>query len=132
MGEGEAALKDLKDKDLLESLKSLLSPAQRRDLEVWAPLKLTLKHGRTVLVHYEEGGEPWVESRLQDFFGMSSSPSLARGRVQPVLKLLAPNKRPLQVTKDLVGFWKNHYPAIRRELMRKYPRHKWPEDPLKS
>jgi ATP-dependent helicase HrpB len=64
---------------------------------------------------------------MQDFFGMRQSPQI-NGRPL-VAHLLAPNQRPVQITQDLAGFWERHYPAIRRELMRKYPRHKWPEDP---
>jgi ATP-dependent helicase HrpB len=71
-----------------------------------------------------------VESRLQDFFGLAKGPAVAGGRVPLVLHLLAPNQRAVQVTQDLAGFWERHYPAIRRELMRRYPRHAWPEDPL--
>ena len=60
---------------------------------------------------------------------MAAGPAVAGGRVPLVLHLLAPNQRAVQVTTDLAGFWDRHYPAIRRELMRRYPRHAWPEDP---
>jgi ATP-dependent helicase HrpB len=86
-----------------------------------------------VTVQYETGDKaPWIQSRLQDFFGMSDGPRLAGGRVPLVLHLLAPNQRAVQVTTDLAGFWDRHYPALRRELMRRYPRHAWPEDPLSA
>jgi ATP-dependent helicase HrpB len=75
---------------------------------------------------YEAGKPPWVESYLQDFIGTKTTPKA--GRVPLVLHLLAPNKRAVQVTTDLEGFWERHYPAIRKELMRKYPRHSWPDD----
>ena len=75
---------------------------------------------------YEDGKPPWLESYLQDFFGTKTTPHA--GRVPIVLHLLAPNRRAVQVTTDLPGFWARHYPGIRRELMRKYPRHPWPED----
>ena len=81
-------------------------------------------------VHYPGDAPPWVESRLQDFFGMADGPRLAGGRVPLVLHLLAPSGRDVQVTTDLSGFWQRHYPALRRELGRRYPRHAWPEDPL--
>jgi ATP-dependent helicase HrpB len=68
---------------------------------------------------------------LQDFFGMKEGPSVCGGRVPLTLHLLAPNQRPVQVTTDLAGFWERHYPSIRRELCRKYPRHAWPEDAQK-
>jgi ATP-dependent helicase HrpB len=85
-----------------------------------------------VKVHYERAKPPWVESRLQDFFGMAVGPKVCGGRVPLVLNLLAPNQRAVQVTTDLAGFWSRHYAGIRKELMRKYPRHSWPEDPLNA
>lgn len=72
--------------------------------------------------------EPYVTSRMQDFFGLADGPRIADGYAL-VLHLLAPNQRPVQVTRDLAGFWARHYPALRKELMRRYPRHAWPEDP---
>ena len=94
-----------------------------------APPRLTLSRGRAVRVHYEPGKPPWAESRLQDFFGMKDTPRVADGKVPLVVHLLAPNHRAVQITQDLAGFWTRHYPTVRKELMRKYPRHAWPEDP---
>ena len=91
-----------------------------------APERITLASTRSARVEYEEGKPPWVASYLQDFLGTKTSPHA--GRVPIVLHLLAPNKRAVQVTTDLPGFWERHYPGIRKELMRKYPRHAWPED----
>ena len=87
---------------------------------------LALAGGRTVEIHYDVAGPPWIESRLQDFFGMRSTPKICRG-LTLTLHLLAPNGRAVQVTQDLSGFWERHYPAIRRELKRRYPKHAWPE-----
>jgi ATP-dependent helicase HrpB len=115
---------------LLESLRRRLTPAQSRLLARAAPERVTLGRGRQVRVRYERGRAPYVASRLQDFFGMSDGPRVALGRVPLVLQLLAPNQRPVQVTTDLAGFWSRHYPSVRRELGRRYPRHAWPEDPL--
>ncbi len=95
-----------------------------------APERLRLPGGRQVNVHYEPGKPPWVESRLQDFFGMRESPRVANGKVPLVLHLLAPNHRAVQTTTDLAGFWERLYPQVRKELGRRYPRHKWPESPL--
>lgn len=93
------------------------------------PDHLVLSKGRRVKVNYVPGQAPWVESRLQDFLGMHEGPTVAAGRVAVVLHLLAPNQRAVQVTTDLSGFWTRHYPGIRKELMRRYPRHAWPENP---
>ncbi len=126
---GRRSFGELRDADLPGSLLARLGPRARAALERHAPDRVTLPGGRSVRVHYEEGKPPWIESRLQDFFGMARGPALAGGRVPLVLHLLAPNMRAVQVTTDLAGFWERHYPALRRELSRRYPRHAWPEDP---
>jgi ATP-dependent helicase HrpB len=94
-----------------------------------APTHMKLPGGRRARIEYSEHREPWVASRLQDFFGMRDTPRLARGAAPVVVHLLAPNQRPVQMTKDLASFWKTLYPQVRRELSRRYPKHKWPEDP---
>ena len=93
-----------------------------------APRTLRLKAGRQVKIHYQPGKTPWIASRLQDFFGMDETPRIGPRRVPVVLHLLAPNQRPVQTTTDLAGFWDRLYPQVRRELMRRYPRHAWPEN----
>lgn len=110
-------------------LPDLVDPALRQKLARLAPATIKLPSGRELKVHYELDRPPWVESRLQDFFGALDGPRLANGKVPLVLHLLAPNQRPVQVTTDLKGFWERHYQGIRKELMRRYPRHSWPEDP---
>lgn len=106
----------------------LLSSLVPQNLSLLAPERLTLPGGRTVKVHYESDKPPWIESRLQDFFGVRETPSVAG--VPLVVHLLAPNHRPVQVTSDLAGFWERLYPQVRRELSRRYPKHKWPENPM--
>jgi ATP-dependent helicase HrpB len=116
--------------ELVERLRARLTPEQSRLLAQAAPERVALARGRSCRVRYEAGKTPHVASRLQDFFGMREGPKVAGGRVPVVLHLLAPNQRPVQVTTDLAGFWSRHYPQVRRELGRRYPRHAWPEDPL--
>ena len=127
--EGKRSFAELREASLIEGLKARFSGQQQAALERLAPERLRLPGGRLPIVNYEPGKPPWIESRLQDFFGMASGPALAAGRVPLVLHLLAPNARAVQVTTDLAGFWDRHYPAIRKELCRKYPRHSWPDDP---
>ena len=115
---------------LIEALRLRLSAEQRRLLDKMAPEFVAIAGRRRVRVNYETGKPPWIESRLQDFFGMEAGPVIAGGRVPLVLHLLAPNHRPVQVTTDLAGFWQRVYPQVRKELSRRYPRHAWPEDPL--
>ncbi|WP_260704169.1 ATP-dependent helicase HrpB [Edaphobacter flagellatus] len=98
-------------------------------LDEIAPLSIRLKNGRQTRIHYEEGKPPWISSRLQDFFGMQETPRIGPDKIPLVIHLLAPNHRAVQTTTDLAGFWKRLYPQVRRELMRRYPRHEWPEMP---
>lgn len=128
--EGRRSFNDLRAADLLACLRARLTHAQQVALERLAPSEVALPGGRRVKVSYAPGQPPWIQSRLQDFFGMAQGPAVGAGRVPLVLHLLAPSQRPVQITSDLAGFWVRHYPQIRRELSRKYPRHSWPEDPL--
>ena len=130
--DGRRSFAELHEADLPGALVATLEARARAALERLAPERFTLPGGRSVRIHYESGQSPWIESRLQDFFGMAHGPAVAGGRVPLVLHLLAPNGRDVQVTTDLAGFWARHYPAARRELSRRYPRHSWPEDPLRA
>jgi len=116
----------------LEDLSALalagLPPRARQALETLAPARVTLGNGRSVPIHYDASAPPWIESRLQDFFGTSTPPTVGGGRVPLTVHLLAPNGRAVQVTSDLPRFWREHYPPLRRELGRRYPKHAWPED----
>jgi ATP-dependent helicase HrpB len=114
--------------DLGSAVLAALPHEARRALDTLAPVHITLPGGRTVPVHYDPASPPWIESRLQDFFGIRAAPAIGGGRVPLTVHLLAPNGRAVQVTRDLAGFWTQHYPALRRELGRRYPRHPWPED----
>jgi ATP-dependent helicase HrpB len=116
---------------LIEALRLRLNSEQRRLLDKMAPEFVAIAGRSRVRVNYETGKPPWIESRLQDFFGMETGPVIAGGRAQLVLHLQAPNHRPVQVTTDLAGFWQRVYPQVRKELSRRYPRHAWPEDPLR-
>ena len=115
---------------LLRAIERQMPPGTRRLLEEIAPAAIRLPRGRHVPVHYEANQPPWIASRLQDFFGLRETPTVGRGAVPVVVRLLAPNQRPVQMTSDLAGFWQRLYPQVRKELSRRYPKHAWPEDPL--
>jgi ATP-dependent helicase HrpB len=100
-----------------------------RRLHDIAPASIRLQKGRQTQVHYERGKPPWIASRLQDFFGMRDTPRIGPKKTPVVVRLLAPNQRPVQTTADLAGFWERLYPEVRRTLMRRYPKHAWPEKP---
>jgi ATP-dependent helicase HrpB len=118
-----------RDGGLLRTLRQELPQTTRQVLDEIAPEKIRLPSGRQVRVTYEADQPPWIASRLQDFFGMRETPTVARGAVPVVVRLLAPNQRPVQMTSDLAGFWQRLYPQVRKELSRRYPRHAWPENP---
>jgi ATP-dependent helicase HrpB len=122
LAELEAAARD---GGLLRAVERRLAPEERRRLDELAPERIRLPGGRQVRVHYEADQAPWIESRLQDFYGMAATPAVGRG-VPVVVRLLAPNGRPVQMTTDLAGFWTRLYPEIRKQLSRRYPKHKWP------
>ncbi len=124
---GCTSFAEMRSGGLLDALQAML-PMRRID-EV-APTHVQLPSGRRARIEYHDGRPPSVASRLQDFFGMKQTPTVARGAVPLVVELLAPNQRPVQVTTDLVSFWKNLYPQVRKELSRRYPRHSWPEEPV--
>lgn len=102
----------------------------RERIDQLCPEWLPLGARKRAPVEYVEGQSPWLASKLVDFFGLKQPPQLAGGRIPLVLHLLAPNGRPVQITQDLAGFWERHYPKVRQELCRRYPRHPWPVDPL--
>ncbi len=112
--------------DLVSVLEQKIGARRFREL---APESIRLQKGRQTKVHYERGKPPWIASRLQDFFGMRDTPRIGPERTPVVVHLLAPNQRAVQTTTDLAGFWERLYPEVRRALMRRYPRHAWPERP---
>jgi ATP-dependent helicase HrpB len=126
--DGRVSFAELEQLDPARELRQSLGPSVERLLASETPEAFRLPGGKSAEIHYDPGKPPWLESRLQDFFGMKETPRICRGKVPLTLHLLAPNGRAQQVTSDLSGFWERHYPTVRRELMRKYPRHPWPED----
>jgi ATP-dependent helicase HrpB len=124
----EATLTALcRDRTSFAEITDVLTALRPPRIDQLAPERLKLPGGRDVKVHYEIGKPPWIESRLQDFFGVRETPRV--GSTPVVVHLLAPNRRPVQVTSDLAGFWLRLYPQVRKELARRYPKHKWPESP---
>lgn len=126
---GKRSFDELRNAGLLDLIRASIGHGALTKLDELAPTHVVLGNGRRPRVEYVPGQTPSISSRLQDFFGSTETPRVARGRVPLILHLLAPNGRDVQVTTDLAGFWDKHYPKIRSELMRKYPRHSWPDDP---
>lgn len=115
--------------DLAEILAARLSYEQRRALERLAPTHVTAPSGSRVAIDYS-GATPVLAVKLQEMFGARESPALADGRIKLLIHLLSPAGRPLAVTQDLAGFWRNAYPQVRGEMRGRYPKHPWPDDPL--
>ncbi|WP_275199045.1 ATP-dependent helicase HrpB [Bradyrhizobium sp. CSA207] len=126
------ALKDLSAGDLSDALMTLLPWEMRARLEREAPTHFEAPTGTMLAIDYEAEQGPTIAVRLQELFGLNTHPSIAAGKVPLVLELLSPAQRPVQVTRDLPGFWRGSYSAVRSDLRGRYPRHPWPEDPASA
>jgi ATP-dependent helicase HrpB len=125
----KTSLKELSPGDLSDALMALLPWELRARLEREAPTHFEAPTGTMLAIDYEAEQGPTIAVRLQELFGLNSHPSIAKGKVPLVLELLSPAQRPVQVTRDLPGFWRGSYAAVRSDLRGRYPRHPWPEDP---
>jgi ATP-dependent helicase HrpB len=115
--------------DVADALLARLDWRQRRDLDELAPSHVEVPTGRAVALDYS-GEVPVLAVKLQEMFGARTTPTVAGGRVAVIVQLLSPAGRPLQTTRDLLGFWRTGYAAVRAEMRGRYPRHPWPDDPL--
>lgn len=128
----KVALKDVSAGDLSDALMALLPWEMRARLEREAPTHFEAPTGSVLAIDYEAEQGPTIAVRLQELFGLNTHPSIAAGKVPLVLELLSPAQRPVQVTRDLPGFWRGSYSAVRSDLRGRYPRHPWPEDPASA
>lgn len=122
---GCVSLKDVRERPVLPVVKAWLSGSQRDLVERHAPERVELSNGRRARVTYTPDAEPFIEQRIQDLYGVSELPRIALGRARLLVHVLAPNQRPVQVTDDLKGFWREHYPKVKQQLQRRYPKHEW-------
>lgn len=128
----KVGLKDFSAGDLSDALMALLPWDLRARLDREAPTHFEAPTGTSLAIDYDAEQGPTIAVRLQELFGLTQHPSVARGAVPLVLELLSPAQRPVQVTKDLPGFWRGSYAAVRADLRGRYPRHPWPEDPASA
>jgi ATP-dependent helicase HrpB len=105
---------------------------RRAALDDWAPTHVEVPSGSRIQVDYGDPSAPVLAVRLQELFGLRETPSVGRGRVPLTLHLLSPARRPVQVTRDLAGFWRTTYFDVRKDLKGRYPKHHWPDDPLSA
>ena len=128
---GMTKWRDLEKLDIAAVMDFILSESghDRRELDRLAPTRMEVPSGSHMTIHYE-GEEPTVEVRLQECFGLMETPKVVGGKVPIVMTLLSPAQRPIQITKDLAGFWKGAYQLVRKDMRGRYPKHYWPEDPF--
>jgi ATP-dependent helicase HrpB len=128
----KTSLKEFSAGDLSDALMTLMPWELRARLEREAPTHFEAPTGTMLAIDYEAEQGPTIAVRLQELFGLNTHPSIAKGAVPLVLELLSPAHRPVQVTRDLPGFWRGSYAAVRSDLRGRYPRHPWPEDPASA
>ena len=129
---GKTRLDEIADDDLLNALGARLSWDLKRRLDDEAPTHFRAPTGTAAAIDYGAEGGPAIALRVQELFGLREHPSLAQGRIPLTLELLSPAHRPIQITRDLPGFWRGSWAAVRADLRGRYPRHFWPEDPASA
>ncbi|HTX22370.1 MAG TPA: ATP-dependent RNA helicase [Candidatus Aquilonibacter sp.] len=122
---GAVSYKEIKEREVKPVVMSWLSHSQRKLLDKHAPERLSLPNGRTPKVNYEIGKSPFISLRIQELYDVNQTPKIAVARVPVTVHILTPGMKPVQVTQDLANFWREHYPKIKSELARKYPKHFW-------
>jgi ATP-dependent helicase HrpB len=126
----------LKQVDLSSALTSLLTWEEQQTVHTHAPTHVVVPSGSKVLLQYQDDNgsleSPILAVRLQEMFGLTKSPAIARGKIPITLHLLSPAGRAVQITQDLESFWTTTYRAVKKDLMGRYPKHYWPEDPFSA
>ena len=117
---------------LVSALESMLTWEQRQQLDEWAPTHIQVPSGQRIPIDYSKPDQPMLAVRLQEMFGLEETPRIGQGKVLLTLQLLSPAQRPVQVTKDLANFWKQTYFEVKKDLMGRYPKHVWPDNPLEA
>ena len=126
---GRRGSQDVRKLDILPALRAQLSWERARILEGRAPAAIIVPSGRRAAIDYASGDVPVLAVKLQEMFGLADTPAVADGRVPVLIHLLSPAGRPVQITRDLKGFWNSGYQQVKKELKGRYPKHPWPDDP---
>jgi ATP-dependent helicase HrpB len=129
---GKTKLSEIGADDLGAALDVLLPWNLKRRLDVEAPTHFEAPTGNRHAIDYETAGAPALHIRVQELFGLTQHPSIANGKLPLTLHLLSPAQRPIQITRDLPGFWKGSWKAVKAEMKGRYPRHPWPDDPTSA
>ncbi len=129
---GKTKLSEIDAEDLATALDALLPWALKRRLDAEAPTHFEAPTGNRHAIDYETAGAPALHIRVQELFGLTAHPAIANGKLPLTLHLLSPAHRPIQITRDLPGFWKGSWSAVKAEMKGRYPRHPWPDDPASA
>ena len=130
--DGIGSIKALRQLNLQQALNALLDYRQQQRLDDWLPTRYTVPSGSRIALSYLQPGAPTLSVRLQEMLGCAENPAVANGRVPLKVELLSPAHRPVQVTTDLKNFWTSSYPAVRKDMAGRYPKHVWPDDPANA
>jgi ATP-dependent helicase HrpB len=123
---GAVTYREIKDRPVWPIIKGWLHPGQQATLDRLAPERIELPQGRRAKLTYSGDGQPPVlAARIQDLYEVPAALTICGGKVPVLIHVLAPNHRPIQITRDLSTFWRDAYPKIKQELRRKYPKHEW-------
>lgn len=122
---GAVSYKEIKEREVFPTVRSWLTAEQHAALDRLVPERIQLPGGRWVRVLYSEDAPPSIAATIQELYGTEAVPTIDGGRMPLTVKVLAPNRRPVQITRDLQGFWRDQYPRVKQELQRKYPKHEW-------
>ncbi len=130
--QGVRSMKALQQLNLYQPLSAMLDYHQQALMDEWLPGRYAVPSGSLIRLTYIEAGNPVLSVRLQEMLGHAENPSIANGQIRLKVELLSPARRPVQITEDLANFWTNSYPAVKKEMAGRYPRHVWPDDPLSA
>lgn len=130
--DGKTKLSEIGADTLGAALDALLPWHLKRRLEDEAPTHFEAPTGNRHAIDYETTGAPALHIRVQELFGLTQHPSIAHGKLPLTLHLLSPAQRPIQITRDLPGFWKGSWSAVKADMRGRYPRHPWPDDPASA
>jgi ATP-dependent helicase HrpB len=126
------SLADLQRLNLTAVFESMLTWEQRQKLDEYAPTHLAVPSGQRLPIDYSDPEAPSLAVRMQELFGLTETPRIGQRKMPLTLRLLSPAQRPVQVTRDLASFWRTAYFDVKKELLGRYPKHYWPDDPLQA
>jgi ATP-dependent helicase HrpB len=129
---GRTSWSDLKSVDLFALLMAMIGWKKKAELDELAPTHIVVPTGSAISVDYSDPQAPMLAVRLQELFGLAATPRVMGGKVAVTIQMLSPAGRPVQVTRDLAGFWSTSYFEVRKEMRGRYPKHEWPEKPMEA